>query len=549
MFSCANFLRLLDIVATPIVESGSMFTTINDPCAGTGSSCPSRTRTTRQFRRSIALQLLLGVLLLISASSSQAQSVTATVTVGPCPNAVAINPTTDTIYVTSVVNSNCSGNDTVTVINGSTNATHTVSSDGSTTLLNPLAISVNSTTDLVYVTDDGSRDGSITLINGVTNAASEIAPNSQTSVPTGIAVNPVTNTIYVLSLEEGESSANGAVTVINGSTGTIAATIPVGSTPTQIAINTVTDKIYVLNYGAQTVTSIDGATSNYSTISIGSTVTGVTEGLPVSLAINAKTNKIYVGGVYLPANRTTFAYSSQILVIDGATNAVSTVTVSSPSTAAVSPYPAEYLAVDATTNMVYGTTGTDAGEVMAYNAATGATTWIAAGTEPTALAVDEGTDTIYVANQGSNNVTVVNGSTNGTTTVNVGAYPTAVAVNTTTHAAYVTNANSATVSVIGGVSTTADSKLGQLALSGSTDNGSCASGYNTLTATDQLENTSTGTLTNPYATNITLTGGNTLLSDSASVTSVAPGGTVTYTFHIQLASCSTFRLSFDVDSD
>jgi YVTN family beta-propeller protein len=98
---------------------------------------------------------------------------------------------------------------------------------------------------------------------------------------------------------------------------------------------------------------------------------------------------------------------------------------------------------------------------MAYNATTNTATWIAAGTLPTALAVDEGTNpaTIYVANEGSNNVTVINGSTNGTTTVNVGGDPTAVAIDPMTHAVYVTNTSDSTVSVIGGASTTPPTSL------------------------------------------------------------------------------------------
>jgi hypothetical protein len=67
-----------------------------------------------------------------------------------------------------------------------------------------------------------------------------------------------------------------------------------------------------------------------------------------------------------------------------------------------------------------------------------------------------------------------------------------------------------------------------------------------LTATDLLQNTSTSTLTNPYAEIVTLSQGNTLLSDSASSTSVAPNGQATFTFHIQLASCNTFDLFFEV---
>jgi len=94
-----------------------------------------------------------------------------------------------------------------------------------------------------------------------------------------------------------------------------------------------------------------------------------------------------------------------------------------------------------------------------------------------------------------------------------------------------------------------DSSLTQVALSGSTDNGPCADNNLTLTATDLLQNTSAGTLTNPYAVIASLSGGNTLLSQSASVASVAANGNVTFTFHIQLATCNTFQLSFDVLSN
>jgi len=94
-----------------------------------------------------------------------------------------------------------------------------------------------------------------------------------------------------------------------------------------------------------------------------------------------------------------------------------------------------------------------------------------------------------------------------------------------------------------------DSSLSQTMLSGTTDNGSCADGNLTLTATDALQNTSGSTLTNPYAAILTLTGGNTLISQSASSATVAAGAYVTFTFHIQLATCGTFRLTFDVRSN
>lgn len=52
-----------------------------------------------------------------------------------------------------------------------------------------------------------------------------------------------------------------------------------------------------------------------------------------------------------------------------------------------------------------------------------------------------------------------------------------------------------------------------------------------------------GTVNNPRAAHITLSGGD---SASTGVTTVASDSGVTFTFNIQLANCSTFTLAFDV---
>src|SRR5258707_4018293 len=74
------------------------------------------------------------------------------------------------------------------------------------------------------------------------------------------------------------------------------------------------------------------------------------------------------------------------------------------------------------------------------------------GATPVAVAVNPVTNQIYVANQGSNNVTVIDGATNATTTVtDVSATkPVAVAVNPVTNQIYVANQGSANVTVIDG---------------------------------------------------------------------------------------------------
>jgi len=73
------------------------------------------------------------------------------------------------------------------------------------------------------------------------------------------------------------------------------------------------------------------------------------------------------------------------------------------------------------------------------------------GTNPWAVGVNPTTNKIYVANQGSNTVSVINGADNSVVaTVPVGRYPYAVGANPETDKVYVANICSNTVSVING---------------------------------------------------------------------------------------------------
>ncbi len=69
--------------------------------------------------------------------------------------------------------------------------------------------------------------------------------------------------------------------------------------------------------------------------------------------------------------------------------------------------------------------------------ATNATSTVAAGTSPAAVAVNPVTNKIYVANVNSANVTVIDGATNATSTVVGWPSPRAVAVNPVTNKIYV----------------------------------------------------------------------------------------------------------------
>ena len=106
------------------------------------------------------------------------------------------------------------------------------------------------------------------------------------------------------------------------------------------------------------------------------------------------------------------------------------------------------VAVNVATNKVY-VANKGSNDVTVIDGATNATTTVAVGTGPAAVAVNPATNKIYVANSGSNNVTVIDGATNTTTTVAAGTGPAAVAVNPVTNRIYVANGGG-TVTVING---------------------------------------------------------------------------------------------------
>ena len=115
-----------------------------------------------------------------------------------------------------------------------------------------------------------------------------------------------------------ECGAN-TVTVIDGATNNTT-TVAVGDGPRAVAVNAVTNKIYVASLpdsaGAETVTVIDGVTNNITTVTIGSYSVIID---PLAVAVNPSTNKIYV----LNGDQN----SNIVTVIDGATNNTTTVSV------------------------------------------------------------------------------------------------------------------------------------------------------------------------------------------------------------------------------
>ncbi|MBI5805335.1 T9SS type A sorting domain-containing protein, partial [candidate division TA06 bacterium] len=123
---------------------------------------------------------------------------------------------------------------------------------------------------------------------------------------------------------------------------------------------------------------------------------------------------------------------------DGATNATATVAAGTKPIAA---------AVNPVTNKIFvANNGSD--NVTVIDGADNDTTTVPSGSNPRDVAVNPVTNKIYVINDTNNNLTIVDGITNDTNVVIVGNYPVAVAVNPVTNKIYVANYNGGDVSVI-----------------------------------------------------------------------------------------------------
>jgi YVTN family beta-propeller protein len=186
---------------------------------------------------------------------------------------VAVDPVTDTIYVTNF------GSGTVTVIDGATN---TVARTITLNVLGATGVAVNPRTDTVYVSSESGgpgNAGTVSVINGATGAVTRTVdlPSSANS----LAVDPVTDTVYV---------ADGSgVSVIRGSAST-ATTITAGNGPYGVGVDPSTNTVYVTNANSDNVSVIDGATSQVTAaVDVGT--------LPQGVAVDPVTHAVYVANV------------------------------------------------------------------------------------------------------------------------------------------------------------------------------------------------------------------------------------------------------------
>jgi YVTN family beta-propeller protein len=326
----------------------------------------------------------------------------------------------------------------------------------------PNAIAVDSTTNKIYVADFGKEDnngicqtcycpvvnGTLTVIDGATQSPTTTGFSYTYSNPLDLAVIPANNTLYVASRVFFTISPTCGYTdnvaVLASATLTQTTTTYVGSAHAgaQIAVNQSTGNVYSADWSDGTVTVLDASGNVLDTINLPTR--------PTALAVNTTTNKIYVATNECPT--CIDPVSNNIIVIDGATNqVVTTITdanAADPSSVAVNPI----------SDTIYVTNGQSNNLTVIDGASDSVSATLPAGLSPSSVAVDPQTNFIYIANAGNydfnqhGSVTIIDGSTNAATTLTDSnmPYPFRDAVNTTTNKVYVASILSNNVTIIDG---------------------------------------------------------------------------------------------------
>jgi YVTN family beta-propeller protein len=277
--------------------------------------------------------------------------------VGSYPYGIDVNTVTNKIYVTNGMSNS------VTVIDGATRATTTIPVG-----VNPTVVAVNATTNTIYVVN-GNLDGTISVIDGASNAVTGNFFAGLEPAPT-IAVNPVSNTIFAIAGANSLYAVTSAtVYQIDGVTGDISE-VATGTSPLSLAVNPVAGQLYILNLGDADVANISSST--------GRTTFSPLEFSGTAVAVNTATGKAY------------FANGVSISELDAATLSAAIIPIGGSLIVGI--------AVDPTSNVTYATSFFDGGTLTAIDDDSGFISTLSVGSKPNALAVNPTTHKVYILN-------------------------------------------------------------------------------------------------------------------------------------------------------
>jgi len=399
------------------------------------------------------------------AFASFGSALVASAPVQPGPVAVAVDTATDTIYVASGNNNNgptSTNVDTVSVIDGrrcrALDVSHCKGPWPAIKVgLDPSTLAVDEATDTIYVTNIG--DNTVSVINGATCNAHVISGCDQTpatvpvgSLPIGIFADEANHTVYVANANPGGPGTVSMIdsTTCNGSDlkgcpSVPPPTVAVGPGPGDVGVNEVTHTVYVANIigiSAFAEESCD-ATDQSGCSDVGEAVcTNVDPSCgPFAVAVDAANNTLYVADGF--ANS---APGIIVSVFDGRTCDASDLTgcaTQTPGTVTIAPPEffevAIWVVLDAPLHTVYAVNQKDdtvsAIDTNVCNGshlsacATLQPPTIHTGEDPEAIALNPDTQTLYTANQVTNDVSVIDASRcNATVTNGCREAPPAVAL-------------------------------------------------------------------------------------------------------------------------
>lgn len=416
---------------------------------------------------------------------------------------IAVNPLTDTIYVANAGSPYPStAGHTVSVIDGTTcNATTT---SGCHQILptvtvgyQPTSVAVDPASDTIYVADAGIAQNSnlVSVIDGATCNATTTSGCNQvpTSITVGISPFAIlldvnTQTAYTANYIDASVSVIDIATCNATTTsgcGQKTTTIPVGSSPWALTLDQAHDSLFVADNQDDTLSAIDTSTCNameQSSCAQRLPTSQVGNG-PQALATDPSTGTVYAANFSAGTISVVSADSCNAMVTKGCRAEAPTAPVGSAPSG---------VAVDTTTHTVYVANQGD-NTLSVLNAAqcsASVTTGCASpsatvhvGDGPTGVAIDQATDSVYVANNGGDTVSVIDGATCNATdqegcggtpaTLTVGNGPFAIGIDPTTDSIYVTDNGAVSKGTIHSTSSVGDTVS---VIDGTTCNASVQSG-------------------------------------------------------------------------
>jgi YVTN family beta-propeller protein len=341
----------------------------------------------------------------VSAAHGQVPITNIATKTGP-PTAIAINPTTNRLYI----------------VEGAEDALLEVDERSMETVEFPLRpsslsgqteVHVNPNLNRIYVSN--YMNAYVAILNrfSTTQPVSFIATKEG---PLGLAINRWTNKVYM------SQPTSNAVAILDEAHGSLKY-VKVGNHPGPIAVDEHTNKIYVANESGSSVSVIDGVTEKVTNVPVGNE--------PLALAVDEVRNIVYVADVL----------SSDVTIIDGATLTKQTVT------GVPSPYA---IAINTVTNKIYVATQ-NSGVVGVINGASHGLQLLEAGTFVYNFSVDSVRNKIYTVDPNTNQIYIIDGETNAVTAVpGTGILPEKVIVNPLSNVFYGMNRGSSDVTVFAG---------------------------------------------------------------------------------------------------